>query len=106
MNTQQPIQTYQQSLDQALEETFPASDRISPSAAEAQDEPVQSPGNPVDWRLAGAEGGTRTDTSGVSRIVLGAAAGALVGRLAAGRTGLGALIGAAVAVTRSRRPTR
>jgi hypothetical protein len=108
MNTRQPVQTYQQSLDQALEETFPASDPISASAAGAQDDPVQSPGNPIDWRLAGAEGGasSRPGTSEVSSILLGAAAGAFVGRLAGGRTRLGALIGATVAMSRSRRATR
>jgi general stress protein 26 len=45
--------TYQQSLDEALAETFPASDPISPSAAEAAERKVKSPGNPVDWPTTG-----------------------------------------------------
>jgi hypothetical protein len=47
--------TYQQALDEALAETFPASDPISPSAAAAGDTPVPSPRDPVDWPLAGQE---------------------------------------------------
>ena len=43
--------TYQQSLDEALAETFPASDPISPSQAmRAQDE-APSSRDPVDWRV-------------------------------------------------------
>lgn len=48
--------TYQESLDEALAETFPASDPISPSAAESADRKVQSPGNPVDWPTADQKG--------------------------------------------------
>jgi hypothetical protein len=43
--------TYQQTLDEALAETFPASDPISPSQAmRAQDE-APSARDPVDWRV-------------------------------------------------------
>lgn len=42
--------TYQDVLDEALEETFPASDPISPAVADAN-VPVSTPRNPIDWRL-------------------------------------------------------
>lgn len=47
--------TYQDQLDEALEETFPASDPISPSAAEAAErraeQAVSTPRNEADWAL-------------------------------------------------------
>jgi hypothetical protein len=43
--------TYQQALDEALAETFPASDPISPSAAGIVG-PVSSPADRVDWPLS------------------------------------------------------
>jgi hypothetical protein len=110
MNTQNP-QTYQQSLDQALEETFPASDPISPSAAEARDDVVHTQGNPVDWPLAGTDAtslpGSATSMSPLARQALtGAAIGALAGRVLLGRTLLGALIGAAFGAAKSQRLVR
>lgn len=42
--------TYQDTLDEALEETFPASDPISPSA-EAPGRRIATERNPTDWRL-------------------------------------------------------
>jgi hypothetical protein len=47
--------TYQDLLDEAIEETFPASDPISPSAAEAAERRaerrVSSEKNPTDWKM-------------------------------------------------------
>lgn len=40
--------TYQESLDEALEETFPASDPISPDAGKA-DIPIRTSVDEVDW---------------------------------------------------------
>ncbi|HET7867959.1 MAG TPA: hemerythrin domain-containing protein [Burkholderiaceae bacterium] len=45
------IPTYQQLLDEALEQTFPASDPISPSAAMAAERRIRTPGNTHDWVL-------------------------------------------------------
>lgn len=42
--------TYQDVLDEAIEETFPASDPIAPAVAHAGT-PVSTRRNPVDWRL-------------------------------------------------------
>lgn len=42
--------TYQDVLDEALEETFPASDPISPAVAGAY-ERVSTPRNRIDWKL-------------------------------------------------------
>ena len=45
-------QTYQQLLDEALEETFPASDPISPSAAmHAEERAAGAGGDDEDWAL-------------------------------------------------------
>ena len=44
-------QTYQQALDEALAETFPASDPISPSAAMHLEERISSERDAVDWKL-------------------------------------------------------
>jgi len=42
--------TYQESLDEALDETFPASDPISPSAAMHAEERIQTAKDEVDWK--------------------------------------------------------
>ncbi|OZI23313.1 hypothetical protein CAL26_07570 [Bordetella genomosp. 9] len=42
--------TYQESLDEAIEETFPASDPISPSVAEKMDRKVSTSKDDVDWK--------------------------------------------------------
>lgn len=48
--------TYQQRLDEALEQTFPASDPISPSAALHAEKQISTPSDSVDWTLkAGAQ---------------------------------------------------
>jgi hypothetical protein len=44
-------ETYQQTLDEALAETFPASDPISPSQAMRAERMASSPRDPVDWRV-------------------------------------------------------
>ncbi|MCK7494298.1 MAG: hypothetical protein MZW92_26265 [Comamonadaceae bacterium] len=44
-------QTYQQVLDEALDETFPASDPISPGAAMHAEERVAGRGDEHDWKL-------------------------------------------------------
>lgn len=43
--------TYQELLDEALQETFPASDPISPSAAMAADERIPTQRDAADWAL-------------------------------------------------------
>lgn len=43
--------SYQDGLDEALEETFPASDPIAPSPASRGDKPIATPTNPVDWKV-------------------------------------------------------
>ncbi len=50
------VPTYQELLDESLDETFPASDPISPSAAMHADKEVSTGKDPVDWALKpGAE---------------------------------------------------
>ena len=44
--------TYQESLDEALDETFPASDPISPSAALHAEERIQTAKDMVDWKTS------------------------------------------------------
>ena len=97
-------QTYQQSLDDALSQTFPASDPISPgSAMDAEDRVAPSRRDPVDWRLrrgsqvdAGETGGS---TSRMTQAMFGGLVGAVVLGALAGRTGMliGAMAGAALA---------
>jgi hypothetical protein len=48
--------TYQESLDESLEETFPASDPISPSAATHSGPEIATPKDDTDWqRRAGSD---------------------------------------------------
>lgn len=47
----QELPTYQERLDEALEETFPASDPISPSAAEHIERRTSTPKDDKDWEL-------------------------------------------------------
>ncbi|QEI06080.1 hypothetical protein FXN63_09705 [Pigmentiphaga aceris] len=44
------LPTYQESLDEALDETFLASDPISPSAALHAEERIQTAKDEVDWK--------------------------------------------------------
>ena len=46
-----PLPTYQELLDEALELTFPASDPISPGAAARAKQPVSTPMDATDWEL-------------------------------------------------------
>jgi len=46
-----PLPTYQELLDEALELTFPASDPISPGAAARTKRPVSTPMDATDWEL-------------------------------------------------------
>ncbi|MCM5679712.1 hypothetical protein M8A51_09210 [Schlegelella sp. S2-27] len=48
---QEGVPTYQELLDEALDETFPASDPISPSAAERAEREVSTPKDEKDWKL-------------------------------------------------------
>ncbi|UUX96250.1 hypothetical protein [Aquabacterium sp. J223] len=48
---QDKLPTYQELLDEALDETFPASDPISPSAAMHAAEAVTTPVDDTDWKL-------------------------------------------------------
>jgi hypothetical protein len=45
------VPTYQELLDEALQETFPASDPISPSAAMAAEERISTQRDQTDWTL-------------------------------------------------------
>lgn len=45
------VPTYQELLDEALDETFPASDPISPSAAMHAEKQISSQKDETDWRL-------------------------------------------------------
>lgn len=45
------VPTYQELLDEALDETFPASDPISPSAAMHAEKQVSTGKDDVDWKL-------------------------------------------------------
>lgn len=45
------VPTYQELLDEALDETFPASDPISPSAAMAAEKRIQTDKDSTDWTL-------------------------------------------------------
>lgn len=45
------VPTYQELLDEALDETFPASDPISPSAAMAAEKRIQTDKDRTDWTL-------------------------------------------------------
>lgn len=45
------VPTYQELLDEALDETFPASDPISPSAAMHAERQVATGKDDVDWKL-------------------------------------------------------
>ncbi|RZI84487.1 MAG: hypothetical protein EOP38_09025 [Rubrivivax sp.] len=45
------VPTYQELLDEALDETFPASDPISPSAAMHADKQISTDQNDKDWHL-------------------------------------------------------
>lgn len=48
----EPLPTYQELLDDALDDTFPASDPISPSAAMRAEREVTSARDAKDWTLA------------------------------------------------------
>jgi hypothetical protein len=99
-------QTYQQSLDDALAQTFPASDPISPTQAMRADDEIPSGRDPVDWHLKpGSEvppGTAQAAQTAASHpigapigAIAGAATGALIG-VAAGPVGslAGAVVGA------------
>jgi hypothetical protein len=45
------VPTYQELLDEALDETFPASDPISPSAAMAAEKRIKTEKDATDWTL-------------------------------------------------------
>jgi hypothetical protein len=45
------VPTYQELLDESLDETFPASDPISPSAAMHAEKQVSTGKDDVDWQL-------------------------------------------------------
>jgi hypothetical protein len=45
------VPTYQELLDESLDETFPASDPISPSAAMHADRQIATPRDTTDWTL-------------------------------------------------------
>ncbi|NUZ05836.1 hypothetical protein [Piscinibacter koreensis] len=47
----EPPRTYQELLDEAIEETFPASDPISPSAAMHAERRTSTRKDEVDWKL-------------------------------------------------------
>lgn len=45
------VPTYQELLDDALDQTFPASDPISPTAAMHADQQISTAQNETDWTL-------------------------------------------------------
>jgi hypothetical protein len=45
------VPTYQEALDDALDQSFPASDPISPSVAEKADRAASTPKDEKDWKL-------------------------------------------------------
>jgi hypothetical protein len=45
------VPTYQEALDDAVEDSFPASDPISPGVAEKADRPVATGKDDKDWKL-------------------------------------------------------
>jgi hypothetical protein len=47
----QERKSYQQTLDDALDDTFPASDPIAPGAAAHPEAPAQHTGEAADWHL-------------------------------------------------------
>lgn len=49
------VPTYQELLDEALDETFPASDPISPSAAMAAEKRISTAKDDTDWTLKPGE---------------------------------------------------
>ena len=56
----EPVRTYQELLDHALEETFPASDPIAPGGAtRVETASIDTPRDAVDWPLV--PGSTETD---------------------------------------------
>ncbi|MET0187245.1 MAG: hypothetical protein ABW210_17475, partial [Achromobacter sp.] len=47
----EPVATYQQAVDEALDQSFPASDPIPPSVAEKADAPTSTAKDEKDWTL-------------------------------------------------------
>jgi hypothetical protein len=52
------VRTYQEALDEAVEETFPASDPISPGVAEKAEQKVRTSKDDVDWKSSQDKGAT------------------------------------------------
>jgi hypothetical protein len=52
------VPTYQEALDEAVEESFPASDPISPGVAEKADRKVSTSKDEVDWKAPHDKRGT------------------------------------------------
>ena len=50
-NAAEKVPTYQELLDDALDQTFPASDPISPTAAMAAEKRIETAKDAVDWTL-------------------------------------------------------
>ena len=59
---QHGVPTYQQLLDEALQETFPASDPISPSAAMSAEARISTGRDQTDWVLKPGSGDRATST--------------------------------------------
>jgi hypothetical protein len=100
------VTTYQQSLDEALEETFPASDPISPSALQALEARVSTAADSVDWALRSHKPAAGLPPSwaavlGAFGLVLISGRGSRFGLLV--RAGVGALLGVAGAQAWERR---
>ncbi|CAN5322606.1 hypothetical protein BH09PSE5_BH09PSE5_06140 [soil metagenome] len=65
LKDQEGLPTYQELLDESLDQTFPASDPISPSAAMHAEHALESEANSVDWTLNPQGGQTSSSqTSG------------------------------------------
>jgi hypothetical protein len=58
------LPTYQELLDEALDLTFPASDPISPGAAQRAERPIATPKDDTDWSLRRDHGAARGAAAG------------------------------------------
>jgi hypothetical protein len=60
--------TYQEALDESLQDTFPASDPISPGAATRAAEPISTEKNATDWTLEPESEATAANEPGATDV--------------------------------------
>jgi hypothetical protein len=63
-NPKDKVPTYQELLDDSLDQTFPASDPISPSAAMHAEETVKTAKDDKDWKLKPDQDPSKRKASG------------------------------------------